>query len=84
MKFKIKLIFLILIEMPRNYIPKGKRNYHKWVLDHKDEILAIQNNNERVNWVMKNLNDELKLNMDHNKIYQLLYRNDMITHRNNA
>ena len=59
---------------------KNKKPYHQWILDHRDEIIALPNN-ERTDYVMSKLKDELNLEMKKYNVYQLLYRNGMINHR---
>ena len=59
---------------------RNRKNYHQWVLDHKDEILALPNK-QRTDWVLTKLNDELNLEMKRNNVYQLLYRNGLINHK---
>ena len=66
--------------MTKRYKRKNKKNYHQWVLDHKDEILALPNN-DRTDYVMNKLKDELNLEMKKYNVYQLLYSNGMINHK---
>ena len=66
--------------MTKRYERKNKKPYHQWVLDHRDEIIALPNN-ERTDYVMSKLKDELNLEMKKYNVYQLLYRNGMINHR---
>ena len=66
--------------MTKRYERKNKKNYHQWVLDHKYEIIALPNN-ERTDYVMGKLKDELNLEMKRSNVYQLLYRNGMINHK---
>ena len=35
---------------------RNRKNYHQWVLDHKDEILALPNK-QRTDWVLTKIND---------------------------
>ena len=67
--------------MTKIYERKNKKNYHQWVLDHKDEIFSLPNN-ERTDYVMGKLKDELNLEMQRYNVYQLLYRNGLINHKN--
>ena len=60
---------------------RDRKNYHQWVLDHKNEILALPNK-QRTDWVLTKLNDELNLEMKRYNVYQLLYRNGLINHKN--
>jgi hypothetical protein len=60
---------------------RNRKNCHRWILDHKDEILALPNK-ERTDYVMGKLNDELGVEMKHYNVYQLLYRNGLIKHKN--
>ena len=60
---------------------RNRKNYHQWVLDHKDEILALPNK-QRTDWVLTKINDELNLEMKRYNVYQLLYRNGLIDHKN--
>ena len=60
---------------------RNRKNYHQWVLDHKNEILALPNK-QRTDWVLTKLNDELNLEMKRYNVYQLLYRNGLINHKN--
>ena len=66
--------------MTKRYERKNKKPYHQWVLDHRDEIIALPNN-ERTDYVMSKLKDELNLEMKKYNVYQLLYRNGMINHK---
>ena len=66
--------------MTKRYERKNKKPYHQWVLDHRDEICSLPNN-ERNDYVMSKLKDELNLEMKKYNVYQLLYRNGMINHR---
>ena len=66
--------------MSKKYERKNKKPYHQWVLDHKDEILALPNK-DRTDYVMSKLKDELNLEMKKYNVYQLLYRNGMINHK---
>ena len=66
--------------MTKRYERKNKKTYHQWVLDHRDEICSLPNN-ERTDYVMNKLKDELNLEMKKYNVYQLLYRNGMINHR---
>ena len=66
--------------MSKKYERKNKKPYHQWVLDHRDEICSLPNN-ERIDYVMSKLKDELNLEMKKYNVYQLLYRNGMINHR---
>ena len=59
---------------------RNSKNYHQWVLDHKNEILALPNK-QRTDWVLTKLNDELNLEMKRYNVYQLLYRNGLINHK---
>ena len=77
----MKINFLLSIkEMTKRYERKNKKPYHQWVLDHKDEILALPNK-DRTDYVMGKLKDELNLEMKKYNVYQLLYRNGMINHK---
>ena len=77
----MKINFLSSIkEMSKKYERKNKKPYHQWVLDHRDEILSLPNN-ERTDYVMGKLKDELNLEMKRSNVYQLLYRNGMINHK---
>ena len=62
---------------------RNRKNYHQWVLDHKDEILALPNK-QRTDWVLTKLNDELNLEMKRYNVYQLLYRNGLIKHKSDT
>ena len=78
----LKLIFLFYIKlMSKKYERKNKKVYHQWVLDHKDEILALPNK-QRTDYVVSKLKDELNLEMQRYNVYQLLYRNGLINHKN--
>ncbi len=66
--------------MSKKYERKNKKPYHQWVLDHRDEILALPNK-DRTDYVMSKLKDELNLEMKKYNVYQLLYRNGMINHK---
>ena len=59
---------------------RNRKNYHQWVLDHKDEILALPNK-QRTDWVLTKINDELGVEMKRYNVYQLLYRNGLIKHK---
>ena len=59
---------------------RNRKNYHQWVLDHKNEILALPNK-QRTDWVLTKINDELNLEMKRYNVYQLLYRNGLIKHK---
>ena len=59
---------------------RNRKNYHQWILDHQDEILALPNK-ERTDYVMSKLNDELGVEMKRYNVYQLLYRNGLIKHK---
>ena len=61
----------------------NRKNYHQWVLDHKDEILALPNK-QRTDWVLTKINDELNLEMKRYNVYQLLYRNGLIKHKSDT
>ena len=50
------------------------------VLYHIDEICSLPNN-ERIDYVMTKLKDELNLEMKKYNVYQLLYRNGLIKHK---
>ena len=67
--------------MSKKYERKNKKVYHQWVLDHKDEILALPNK-QRTDYVVSKLKDELNLEMQRYNVYQLLYRNGLINHKN--
>ena len=56
------------------------KNYHQWIIDHKDEILALPNK-ERTDYVMNKLKTELDLDMKRYNVYQLLYRNGLTKHK---
>ena len=62
---------------------RNRKNYHHWVLDHKDEILALPNK-QRTDWVLTKINDELNLEMKRYNVYQLLYRNGLIKHKSDT
>ena len=62
---------------------RNRKNYHQWVLDHKDEILALPNK-QRTDWVLTKINDELNLEMKRYNVYQLLYRNGLIKHKSDT
>ncbi len=62
---------------------RNLKNYHQWVLDHKNEILALPNK-QRTDWVLTKLNDELNLEMKRYNVYQLLYRNGLIKHKSDT
>ena len=62
---------------------RNRKNYHQWILDHQDEILALPNK-ERTDYVMSKLNDELGVEMKRYNVYQLLYRNGLIKHKNKS
>ena len=64
----------------RKYIRKGKKPYQLCIDEHKDEIMNITPK-DRVDYVFKKLNEELKTNMKMKSIYQLLYRNNLIEHK---
>ena len=66
--------------MTKRYERKNKKNYHQWVLEHRDEIIALPNK-DRTDYVMGKLKDELNLEMKRSNVYQLLYRNGMINHK---
>ena len=66
--------------MTKRYERKNKKNYHKWVLEHRDEIITLPNK-DRTDYVMGKLKDELNLEMKRSNVYQLLYRNGMINHK---
>ena len=77
----MKINFLTSIkDMSKKYERKNKKPYHQWVLDHRDEILALPNK-DRTDYVMSKLKDELNLEMKKYNVYQLLYRNGMINHK---
>ena len=57
--------------MTKRYERKNKKPYHQWVLDHRDEICSLPNN-ERTDYVMSKLKDELNLEMKKYNVYQLL------------
>jgi hypothetical protein len=59
---------------------RNRKNYHQWILDHQDEILALPNK-ERTDYVMSKLNDELGIAMKRYNVYQLLYRNGLTKHK---
>ena len=58
---------------------RNRKNYHQWILDHKDEILALPSK-QRTDYVISKFKDELNLEMKRYNVYQLLYRNGLITH----
>ena len=60
---------------------RNRKNYHQWVLDHKNEILALPNK-QRTDWVLTKLNDELNIELKRYNVYQLLYRNGLINYKN--
>ena len=60
---------------------RNRKNYHQWILDHKDEILTLPNK-QSTDWVLTKLNDELNLEMKRYNVYQLLYSNGLINHKN--
>ena len=60
---------------------RSRKNYHQWILDHKDEILSMPNK-DRTDWVMNKFKVELGLDMKRYNVYQLLYRNGLINHKN--
>ena len=62
------------------YQKKDKKDYIKWIEEHHGDILKLPNN-ERVDYVFKNLNKDLGLNMTSKAIYQLLYRKGYIEHK---
>ena len=66
--------------MTKRYERKNKKPYQEWVLNHKDEIIALPNNG-RTDYVMNKLKDELNIEMKRSNVYQLLYRNGMINHK---
>ena len=66
--------------MSKRYERKNKKPYQQWVLNHRDEIVALPNN-DRTDYVMNKLKDELNLEMKRSNVYQLLYRNGMINHK---
>ena len=63
--------------MSSKYIPKGKKPHQLWIEEHKDEIMNLPQN-ERVDYVYKNMNEQLNTNMKIQSVYQLLYRNNII------
>ena len=66
--------------MTKRYERKNKQPYQVQVLNHRDEIIALPHN-DRTDYVMNKLKDELKLEMKRSNVYQLLYRNGMINHK---
>ena len=66
--------------MSSKYIPKGKKPHQLWIEEHKDEIMNLPQN-ERVDYVYKNMNEQLNTNMKIQSVYQLLYRNNIIEHK---
>ena len=66
--------------MAKKYERKNKQPYQVWVLNHRDEIVALPNN-DRTDYVMNKLKDELNIEMKRSNVYQLLYRNGMINHK---
>ena len=66
--------------MTKRYERKNKQPYQVWVLNHRDEIVALPNN-DRTDYVMNKLKDELNIEMKRSNVYQLLYRNGMINHK---
>ena len=59
---------------------RNRKPYHQWIIDHKEEILALPNK-ERTDYVMNKLKTELDLDMKRYNVYQLLYRNGLIKHK---
>ena len=60
---------------------RSRKNYHQWILDHRDEVLSMPNK-DRTDWVMNKFKVELGLDMKRYNVYQLLYRNGLINHKN--
>ncbi len=48
-----------------------------WLENHKNEILALSQK-DRIDYVFKQLNQDLNLDKSRNPIYQLLYRNGFV------
>ena len=59
---------------------RNRKPYHQWIIDHKEEILALPNK-ERTDYVMNKLKTELDLDMKRYNVYQLLYHNGLIKHK---
>ena len=59
---------------------RNRKPYHQWIIDHKEEILALPNK-ERTDYVMNKLKTKLNLDMKRYNVYQLLYRNGLIKHK---
>ena len=63
---------------PYKYYKKvEEKPYHRWLNDHKDEILE-QPVRTRAQYAFEKINADLNLNLKYEAVYQLLYRAKML------
>ena len=61
------------------YVKKGPKPYQQWLNEHRDEVLATPSK-DRTEYVKTHLHSDINIDMPLPKVYQLLYRNNMIEH----
>ena len=89
---KYKFKFFISIQMSTNKLNESINNppcknykrveekpYHKWLNDHRDEILN-QPAKTRAQYAFEKINADLNLNLKYEAVYQLLYRSKLLEH----
>ena len=63
----------------KNYKRVEEKPYHKWLNDHRDEILN-QPSKTRAQYAFEKINKDLNLNLKYEAVYQLLYRSKLLGH----